>query len=124
MRQVLVNILSNATKYTPAHGSIAVSVERAAEGTCRVRVRDTGEGISSYDLGRVFDLFIRGTSGGNGLGIGLAVAKRLVELHGGILSAQSEGVGCGSEFTVTLPLLASESLGSGEPTLGSASAHR
>jgi signal transduction histidine kinase/heme-degrading monooxygenase HmoA len=105
MRQVLVNILSNATKYTPVDGSIAVSVEPTGQSACRVRVRDTGEGISPDALGRLFELFVRGTTGGNGLGIGLAVAKRLVELHGGVLAAQSEGVGRGSEFTVTLPLL-------------------
>ena len=69
-------------------------------------MRDTGEGIAADALARVFDLFVRGTTGGNGLGIGLAVAKRLVELHGGTIGATSEGVGRGSEFVVTLPLLA------------------
>jgi signal transduction histidine kinase/heme-degrading monooxygenase HmoA len=112
MRQVLVNILSNAMKYTPLDGSIDISVEQTSEAGCRVSVRDTGQGMSPETLGRVFDLFVRGTTGGNGLGIGLAVAKRLVELHGGVLVAQSEGVGRGSAFTVTLPLLAPTSVGS------------
>jgi signal transduction histidine kinase len=106
MRQVLVNILSNATKYTPADGSIIVSMERTGGNACRVLVRDTGEGISADALGRVFDLFVRGTTGGNGLGIGLAVAKRLVELHGGTFAATSDGPGRGSEFVMTLPCLA------------------
>ena len=104
MRQVLVNILSNAMKYTPVGGAIVVSIERISHTACGIRVRDTGDGIAAPALARVFDLFVRGTSGGNGLGIGLAVAKRLVELHGGTISATSEGVGCGSEFVVVLPL--------------------
>jgi signal transduction histidine kinase/heme-degrading monooxygenase HmoA len=106
MRQVLVNILSNAVKYTPAGGAIMVSVEAMGAATCGVRVRDTGEGLTPVALTRVFDLFVRGTTGGNGLGIGLAIAKRLLELHGGTIGATSEGVGCGAEFLVTLPLLA------------------
>jgi signal transduction histidine kinase/heme-degrading monooxygenase HmoA len=115
MRQVLLNILSNAMKYTPVDGSITVTVERTGEAACSVRVRDSGDGISSEALARVFDLFVRATTGGNGLGIGLAVAKRLVELHGGLLAATSEGVGRGSEFTVTLPLLAPAPVGASEP---------
>jgi signal transduction histidine kinase/heme-degrading monooxygenase HmoA len=106
MRQVLVNILSNAVKYTPAGGVIIVSIERSGDVACGIRVRDTGDGMAAAALARVFDLFVRGTSGGNGLGIGLAVAKRLVELHGGTIGATSEGVGRGSEFLVTLPLVA------------------
>jgi len=102
IRQVLVNILSNAMKYTPHAGVIAVSIQRAATGY-RVVVRDSGEGMSADAIGRVFDMFVRGTTGGNGLGIGLAVAKRLVELHGGTLTAHSEGVGRGSEFVMFLP---------------------
>ncbi len=104
MRQVLANILSNAVKYTPVGGSIRISVERTDETAC-VSVRDTGEGISQDALPRVFDLFVRGTTGGNGMGIGLAVARRLVEQHGGHLAAHSDGPSRGSEFTVTLPLL-------------------
>jgi signal transduction histidine kinase len=104
MRQVLTNILSNASKYTPVGGTIVVTVERSGDTAGCVRVRDTGDGISPEALGKVFDLFVRGTTGGNGLGIGLAVAKRLVELQEGTIVACSEGAGCGSEFIVTLPL--------------------
>ena len=103
IRQVLVNVLSNATKYTPAGGSIAVFMGRGGDLTYCIRVRDTGTGIAAAARDRVFDLFMRATSGGNGLGIGLAVAKRLVELHGGTITVASEGIGRGSEFTVTLP---------------------
>lgn len=105
IRQVLTNILSNATKYTPVGGSIVVTLERSGDATGCVRVRDTGEGISPEAIDKVFDLFVRGTTGGNGLGIGLAVAKRLVELQDGTITARSEGVGRGSEFIVTLPLV-------------------
>ncbi len=105
MRQVLTNILSNATKYTPGGGSIMVTLERSGDAAVCVRVRDTGEGIAAEALGHVFDLFVRGTTGGNGLGIGLAVAKRLVELQDGSIIVRSEGAGRGSEFMVTLPLV-------------------
>jgi signal transduction histidine kinase len=105
MRQVMVNILSNAMKYTPTGGAIVISIEPVGAAGCGVRVRDTGEGLTAAALARVFDLFVRGTTGGNGLGIGLAIAKRLVELHGGTIAATSEGVGRGAEFLVTLPLL-------------------
>ena len=103
MRQILTNVLTNAMKYTPEGGSIVVIVEAADAGVCRVRVRDTGQGLNADALGRVFDLFARATSGGNGLGIGLAIAKRLVELHQGTISVTSEGLGRGAEFVVTLP---------------------
>jgi signal transduction histidine kinase len=103
MRQILTNVLTNAVKYTPNGGSIIVRVETTDAGTCRVRVRDTGQGLGPDALERVFDLFARATSGGNGLGIGLAVAKRLVELHHGTISVTSEGLGRGAEFIVTLP---------------------
>jgi signal transduction histidine kinase len=106
MRQVLVNILSNAMKYTPVGGAIVVSIHAIEETACDILVRDTGEGMEAAALARVFDLFVRGTTGGNGLGIGLAVAKRLVELHGGTIRATSDGLGRGSTFVVTLPRLA------------------
>ena len=103
LRQVLTNVLTNAMKYTPAGGSIVVGVE-ATDVRARVRVRDTGQGLAADAIHRVFDLFARATSGGNGLGIGLAVAKRLVELHHGTISVTSEGLGRGAEFVVTLPI--------------------
>jgi PAS domain S-box-containing protein len=106
LEQILVNILSNAAKYTSPGGHIGVSAHE--EGSEVVfRVRDTGMGISRDMLPRIFDLFTQGdqslarTSGG--LGVGLTLVHRLVELHGGRVTADSEGPGRGSEFTIRLP---------------------
>jgi CheY-like chemotaxis protein len=106
LAQVVDNLLSNAAKYTPPGGAISLVVRR--EGTqVAVRVRDTGIGISAEMLPRVFDLFVQaerpldGTQGG--LGLGLTLARRLTELHGGTLEALSDGLGKGSEFVVRLP---------------------
>ncbi len=103
VRQVLSNLLNNASKYTPPGGSISVSVERdGAWGV--VRVRDSGRGLAPEVIDAVFGLFVRANTDTGGLGIGLAVAKRLVELHGGRLEARSEGLGRGSEFVTRWPL--------------------
>src|SRR5947209_14212700 len=106
LAQVFVNLLNNAAKYTGPGGAIEVRAERAG-GEAVVRVRDTGAGIPADMLGRVFDLFVqvggsRDRSQG-GLGIGLALVRRLVELHGGTVEARSAGPGRGSAFVVRLP---------------------
>ena len=106
MAQVLNNLLTNACKYTDPGGRITVTVEED-EGSCVIRVRDTGIGITSENLARIFDLFaqVDGNRGGTGgLGIGLSLVERLVELHGGTITAESDGLGTGSEFTIHLPL--------------------
>lgn len=103
IRQVFSNLLTNAHKYTPPEGEIHVTVETSGRDAV-VRIRDTGEGIPSDALQRLFRLFVRGTSSTAGLGIGLAMAKRLAEHHGGSIRAASDGPGLGAEFTVTLPL--------------------
>ena len=105
IQQVLVNVLSNAAKYTPAGGTIRVGVERA-QGRATIGVRDNGIGIPAEALGRIFDLFSRGTavSDHRGFGIGLAVARKLVEQHGGSIEARSAGPGAGAEFIVSLPV--------------------
>ena len=104
--QVLSNLLSNAAKYTPPGGRLAVSAARD-DGFAAVRVADTGIGIAAEMLPTVFELFAQvGTSlerSQGGLGIGLALVKRLVELHGGTVAAASDGPGAGSTFTVRLP---------------------
>jgi PAS domain S-box-containing protein len=105
--QILSNILNNAARYTPAGGSITLRA-RAEDGQAVIRVRDTGRGIEPGLLDRIFDMFVQGRAPlqrvGGGLGIGLALARRIAEMHGGSVEARSEGEGRGSEFTVRLPL--------------------
>ncbi len=106
--QVLANLLTNAAKYTPDGGHLRVAVARA-DGDAVVRVKDNGVGITAELLPRVFDLFTQGdrslARSEGGLGIGLTLVKRLVELHGGTVEVHSDGPGKGSEFAVRLPLL-------------------
>ena len=102
LRQVFDNLLSNAIKCTP-QGLITVYA-RLAEGSITIDVHDTGRGISHELLPHVFEPFRQSDeSERDGLGLGLAIARQLVELHGGMLSASSEGHGRGTTFTVTLP---------------------
>jgi two-component system, sensor histidine kinase len=102
--QVLVNLLTNSVKYTAPGGMIAVSVH-SCERWAALRVLDSGVGIDPEDLPTIFDLFVRGAPrcASEGLGIGLAISRQLIELHGGSISAHSEGQGRGSEFVVQLP---------------------
>lgn len=105
--QVVSNLLSNAARYTPRGGAVDVTLERDG-GSAVLRVRDTGVGIPQGMLTRVFELFTQveteASRAGQGLGIGLSLVKTLVEMHGGEVSAASEGPGRGSELTVRLPL--------------------
>jgi CheY-like chemotaxis protein len=108
LTQVLSTLLNNAAQHMDRGGRIWLTVERQGSDAV-VTVRDTGRGISSETLSRVFDIFTQvsesaGKSHG-GLGIGLALAKRLVELHGGSIEARSDGSGKGSEFIVRLPIV-------------------
>ena len=107
LEQIVNNLLDNALKYTPALGSVVVETA-VEEGQAVLRVRDTGDGIAAELLNRVFDLFVQESQAldrsRGGLGIGLALVKRLVDLHGGTVSAWSAGPGQGSEFTVRLPV--------------------
>jgi CheY-like chemotaxis protein len=108
LTQIVGNLLSNAAKYTPPGGTIEVHA-KSSEGHALLRVRDTGYGIPRERLEEVFEMFTqvpehRTQIGGGGLGIGLALARRLAELHGGTLQAQSAGLGTGSEFSLRLPL--------------------
>jgi CheY-like chemotaxis protein len=108
LSQIVVNLLNNAAKYTPEGGTIRLSAAREG-GQAVVRVMDTGVGIPAELLPRVFDLFTQGDRSPEraegGLGIGLALVRRFVEMHGGSVAAHSEGAGCGSELVVRLPLL-------------------
>jgi PAS domain S-box-containing protein len=111
LEQVLTNLLSNAARHTPSGGEVVITARREA-GDAVLSVRDSGGGISPDLLPRVFDLFVQGRAPehgqAGGLGIGLTLARGLVELHGGTMHVASEGVGKGSEFTVRLPLAAAE----------------
>ncbi|HVZ35131.1 MAG TPA: hybrid sensor histidine kinase/response regulator, partial [Polyangiaceae bacterium] len=108
MAQVVSNLLTNAAKYTAPGGHVSLSAELEA-GQAVIRVRDDGEGIGHDLLPRVFDLFVQGprniARSEGGLGLGLALVKNLVALHGGTVDARSEGLGRGSEFIVRLPAL-------------------
>jgi signal transduction histidine kinase len=107
LAQIVGNLLHNAAKYTGEGGHIRLST-RAHQGRAEVVVRDTGIGISPESMPRIFELFTQIPSErvntGGGLGIGLALVRALVELHGGEISAASDGVDRGSEFTMRLPL--------------------
>jgi PAS domain S-box-containing protein len=102
LQQVFGNLLSNAARYTDPGGCVALRAGIEGSSIC-ITVEDTGRGIESAHLSRIFELFVRGTSDGPGFGIGLAVARKLVELQGGTLIAHSDGLGTGSRFVVTLP---------------------
>ena len=106
VEQIVMNLLWNAIKYTPAGGSISIAVDGDGR-TARVTVTDTGMGIPSHLLERIFELFVQGERtldrADGGLGIGLTLVRRLVELHGGRISAASPGPGQGSTFVVELP---------------------
>jgi PAS domain S-box-containing protein len=109
LTQILTNLINNAAKYTPDGGSIWFDA-RVEVGTVRITVRDSGIGIARENLANVFTMFsqlepaLERAQGG--LGIGLALVKGLVELHGGTIGVDSAGVGLGSEFTVCLPTVA------------------
>jgi signal transduction histidine kinase/CheY-like chemotaxis protein len=108
LTQLIANLLNNAAKYTDRGGTLRVSTELGA-GQIVLRVRDTGFGIPSGQLETIFEMFSRVPEhreriGGSGLGIGLALARRILDLHDGSIEARSEGLECGSEFVARLPL--------------------
>jgi PAS domain S-box-containing protein len=107
LEQVLINLLTNAAKYTDKSGSIELKAQRAGNEVV-IKVKDSGIGIAPEKLPEIFELFAQGdrtlARSEGGLGIGLTLVKRLVEAHGGTVTALSDGVGKGSEFSVRLPL--------------------
>ena len=107
MRQVMVNLLNNAAKYTEPGGEITLSIYPEGDEAV-IRVRDTGVGMQPEQMAGIFELFTQAHpslhQSQSGLGIGLALVRDLVALHGGTVQARSEGLGKGSEFTVRLPL--------------------
>ena len=108
LQQVIWNLLSNAVKFTSIGGSIDIIVHREDEHV-RIAVHDTGQGIRPDFLPYVFDRFRQAdastTRKHGGLGLGLAIVRQIVELHGGSVEAMSDGEGCGSTFVVSLPLI-------------------
>jgi PAS domain S-box-containing protein len=104
--QLLSNLLTNAVRFTPKGGSIALRLEQKRD-QIEIAVADTGRGVASEDIQGIFSMFVQGKDAlnrvGGGLGVGLALARRIAELHGGTIEARSGGPGLGSEFTVRLP---------------------
>ena len=109
IEQIVSNLLDNSLKFTPHGESVSVEV-RAAPGEAVITVTDAGEGIAPQDISRVFQLFAQGTQGiarsRGGMGIGLALVKRIAEMHGGSVTVESEGVGLGTRVTVRFPSVA------------------
>jgi signal transduction histidine kinase len=115
--QIIGNVLHNAAKFTPEGGTIRIELDREDESAV-IRVIDSGQGIAPEQIDRVFDMFARIERPGareGGLGIGLALARRLAEMHGGTLTAESAGRGQGTTVTLTLPALESEQRKSDRP---------
>jgi PAS domain S-box-containing protein len=115
LQQVFWNILKNAVKFTPSRGRIALSVE-AVENRLQISVTDTGIGIATGEIGRIFEAFSQGDHVQNeahrfgGLGLGLAIARKLIEMHHGRIEVFSDGLHKGSTFTVQLPVAEPEKL--------------
>lgn len=107
LQQVMWNLVSNAIKFTPQGGAISISMRQAGT-SVYIAVSDTGEGLSPTFLPHAFERFRQADSSitkkSGGLGLGLSIVKQLVEMHGGTVTASSAGAGCGSTFTVQLPL--------------------
>ena len=126
IEQIVMNLMSNALKFTPRGGAITVTVRRERDEAV-LRVADDGPGISAELLPVVFDLFVQGERNldrrAGGLGVGLSLVRRLVELHGGRVDAASPGQGRGSVFTVRLPALVDAPLAPGPSVGAPAGAH-
>src|SRR5438067_2927967 len=106
LQQVVWNLLSNAIKFSPAHGRVSIRLERSGSPSlARITVSDRGAGIKAELLPHIFDRFRQGERSTGGLGLGLAIVRHIVELHGGAVRAQSPGDGQGATFTVELPTL-------------------
>ncbi|QGZ42163.1 hybrid sensor histidine kinase/response regulator [Pseudoduganella flava] len=130
LAQVLSNLLNNAARYTPRGGHIRLDAQLDADGRLRIRVADDGIGIAPQMLGEIFEMFVQADASlersNAGLGVGLSLARRLVELHDGTIEASSDGPGKGSAFVVTLPVLqtAGDSVARTLPPAGQGKPHR
>ena len=117
LQQVVWNLLSNAVKYTPRGGAVTLVV-KTVSGRAVISVADTGDGIDARFLPHIFEPFRQGASSTmrKGMGLGLAIVQRLVDLHGGSIAATSEGAGKGAEFTVSMPLAPATALAAVQAT--------
>lgn len=113
LTQIFSNLMNNAAHYTPVGGKVQVKVAREGA-SALVRVIDNGQGFRPEQRERLFEMFSRGDQSG-GLGIGLALGRRLAEMHGGSLTAESPGPGQGAVFSVVLPLCAAPGAAADEP---------
>ena len=108
LQQVFLNVLKNASKFTPEGGSITVATDNSEDGELRIHIHDTGIGMSEDTVARLFKPFEQGSDEVvkryGGLGLGMAISKALVEAHGGAISAESDGPGKGSTFNIALPV--------------------
>ena len=120
LQQVFWNLLKNAIKFTPAGGCVGIRCHRDGQGAVVAEVNDSGQGIEAEMIPRLFKAFEQGgrqiTRQFGGLGLGLAISKAMVELHGGSIKVHSEGRGKGATFTVRLPLIASQVAVEAAPT--------
>jgi signal transduction histidine kinase/CheY-like chemotaxis protein len=125
--QIFGNVMNNSAKYTDEGGRIGIRVAATAD-TVKISIEDSGVGISAEFMPRLFDLFAQADRtldrSQGGLGIGLPVVKKLVEMHGGAISAQSEGLGSGSTFEITLPRVAEPTEHAAERSAGTAAPRR
>jgi PAS domain S-box-containing protein len=129
LEQVFCNLIKNAIKFSPVRGCLRISSRnRAADGALILKFTDEGIGIEPRLLSTIFNAFEQGSSSitqrFGGLGLGLAISKALIEMHGGAISAASQGLGCGSEFTIELPVNASAEISDLPPLIEPAAASR
>jgi PAS domain S-box-containing protein len=127
LQQIFWNLIRNAVKFTPPGGSVAIST-RNNDGKIVIDVADTGIGIPHASIGHIFDAFDQGSTDTNrrfgGLGLGLTITRRLVELHGGTITATSPGPARGATFTITLPVIATPAPAAATPPVDHAPATR
>jgi signal transduction histidine kinase len=102
LQQVFWNLLKNASKFTPSQGAVTVRTFNPRPKTLRIEIRDTGIGINPQHLEKIFDAFEQGGTHKEGLGLGLAITKAIVEMHHGSIHASSEGPGKGATFVIDL----------------------
>ena len=104
LQQVFWNVLRNACKFTPDQGSVSVRTYNASPKSITIEISDTGIGIAPQFLEKIFEAFEQLGSRREGLGLGLAISKAIVEMHRGSIRARSEGLGKGATFAITLPV--------------------